>query len=313
MNMQQLRYAVEVAKTGSISKAAENLYMGQPNLSKAIKELEGELNYPIFTRTTKGATLTPKGQEFLRHAKSILAKYEEIEAIGQTDAEKQSFHVSVPRSSYIAEAFTDFVGGLSMEKDLDLDFMETNSVSAIRHVADGDSHLGIIRYDAANEPYFLNQLVEKRLAHRELWAFEYLLLMSERHPLAEKAQVDRDDLLNHIEIRYGDLSVPYRGEALKKPGEAGGKIIYVYERGSQFDLLNRVPRTYMWVSPMPADLLARNALVQRPCPGGALFKDVLIWPKGHKFTPLEKAFVKQVDATVERAGGGPSGKKGAKK
>ncbi|MDE7194471.1 MAG: LysR family transcriptional regulator, partial [Oscillospiraceae bacterium] len=81
MNILHLKYAVEVEKTRSISKAAENLYMGQPNLSRAIKELEESLGITVFKRTTKGISITPDGEEFLRRARRIVSQVEEMEDI----------------------------------------------------------------------------------------------------------------------------------------------------------------------------------------------------------------------------------------
>ena len=72
MNIVHLKYAVEIARTGSLNKAAENLYMAQPNLSRAIKELEADLGIAIFERSSRGMVATPDGEEFLRYAKKIL-------------------------------------------------------------------------------------------------------------------------------------------------------------------------------------------------------------------------------------------------
>ena len=81
MNILYLKYAVEVAKTKSISRAAENLYMGQPNLSRAIKELEESLGITIFARSPQGVKTTPEGEEFLSYAKNILRQIDEVEAV----------------------------------------------------------------------------------------------------------------------------------------------------------------------------------------------------------------------------------------
>lgn len=75
MNLLYLKYAVEVARTTSITKAAEALYMGQPNLSRAIKDLEEELGIKIFKRTSKGIVPTEEGEEFLGYARSILSRW----------------------------------------------------------------------------------------------------------------------------------------------------------------------------------------------------------------------------------------------
>jgi DNA-binding transcriptional LysR family regulator len=117
MNLLHLKYAVEVDKTRSINKAAENLYMGQPNLSRAIKELEESLGITIFKRTSKGITPTPKGEEFLEYAKNILAQVDEMEALyNKKKKGKQEFNISVPRASYISLAFCAFVNTLDQAR-----------------------------------------------------------------------------------------------------------------------------------------------------------------------------------------------------
>ena len=109
MNILHLKYATEIAKTKSISKAAENLFMGQPNLSRAIKELEEHIGITIFKRTSKGISVTDDGEEFLRYARRIIAQVEQVEDIYINGKRKvQQFSLSVPRAAYICEAFADF-------------------------------------------------------------------------------------------------------------------------------------------------------------------------------------------------------------
>jgi DNA-binding transcriptional LysR family regulator len=127
MNIQYLKYAVEVARTGSITQAADNLYMGQPNLSKAIKELEASFAITIFKRTAKGVIPTKKGREFLIYARNILAQIEEMESLFKPEpAGRQHFTIVVPRASYIAHAFTGFIATLDLEREIDVNFKETN-------------------------------------------------------------------------------------------------------------------------------------------------------------------------------------------
>ena len=98
-NILHLKYAVEIEKTGSITKAAENLYMGQPNLSRAIRELEESLGITIFMRSSRGVVPTEQGREFLNYARNILAQVEEMENLyGKTGANRQRFAISVPRA-----------------------------------------------------------------------------------------------------------------------------------------------------------------------------------------------------------------------
>jgi DNA-binding transcriptional LysR family regulator len=118
MNTQHLKYAIEVERTCSITQAAENLYMGQPSLSKAIKDLEDSLGYTIFERTSKGVTPTQKGIEFLSYARNILNQIEKMEALSDTAGKNtQCFNLSIPRGSYIADAVTKFVSELDVSKE----------------------------------------------------------------------------------------------------------------------------------------------------------------------------------------------------
>jgi Transcriptional regulator len=299
MNISHLKYIVEVEKAGSISKAAENLYMGQPNLSKAIKELEQTLNIAIFRRTSKGTELTHKGREFLGYAKNILKQYEEMEALGSEQEQfRQELRISVPRASYVVSSFTDFILTLDMDKPLHADFFETNALRAIRNVADGLSDFGIIRCREEYQEYFHSMLKGYSLDWRDILHFSYQLIMQQNHPLATLDLIPYAALQPYIEIIHGDTNMQHTSSErveTERGHTPGDKKIYVYERGSQFDLLSRVSQTYMWVSPMPQDLLDRNGLVQRSCEDSPAFKDILIFSHRHRFTSLEKKFLAQVE------------------
>ncbi len=299
MNTLYFKYAVEVERLGSITQAADNLYMAQPNLSKAIKELEDTLGISIFKRTSKGVIPTQKGAEFLICAKSILAQIDKMESLNDPhDLNRQCVKISIPHGSYIANGFTKFVQELDPNKEIDINIKETNSMEAINNILYDKFDLGIIRYQTFYENYFLDYLADKEFCYDHIWEFEYLAVMSKYHPLASLKKIHFKDLNQYIEIIHGDISVPYitAGEA-KKTEEASRskKRIYVYERCTQFDLLTHIPVTYMWVSPIPEELLDRYGLVLRRCPmSNHQYKDVLIYPKGYKFTSLDKKLVNKL-------------------
>lgn len=296
MNISHLKYAVEVEKARSISQAAENLYMGQPNLSKAIRELEDDLGITIFKRTSKGVIPTQKGEEFLGYAKSILMQIEEMEALyDSSEHEWLRLSIAAPRASYVTQAFVRLCDSLREEKELEINFKETNTTEAVSLVADRECSLGVIRYCSTYERYFVSLLTGKNLQYHVLWEFEPLLLLSEKHPLAQKERIREEDLLPYIELTHGDFSVPFLSvaEARRVPREHPHKKICIYERGSQFDLLNSLPETYMWVSPVPEDTLRRWQLVQRrlvsDCPRTC--RDVVIYTQGHRLTSPERLFI----------------------
>ncbi len=300
MNLLHLKYAVEVEKTRSITKAAKNLYMGQPNLSRAIKDLEETLGIAIFNRTSKGIIPSEQGEEFLVYAKSILQQIDEIESLYNTSHnEKQEFSISIPRASYISYAFSKMVSSLYLTKGIAFKFNETNNMQAINNIFQNNYNLGIIRYQEDNEQYFQNLIKKKNLKSKVLWEFEFLLLMSSEHPLATKSNITFKDVSNYIEITHCDNNIPLLPLSdvtnLDLP-ELCEKRIYVFERGSQFDLLCDVPTTYMWVSPIPPEIIRRYSLVQRKCKDSKqIYKDVLVWRKNYHFSETDENFLKELE------------------
>ena len=301
MNLLQLKYIVEVEKTQSITRAADNLYMGQPNLSRSIRELEDTLGFSIFRRTSKGMIPTQEGEEVLFRAKKVLSQIEAIEDIGKQDyAGRQVFSISVPRVSYISHAFTSFVSDSDLNSSMEFDYQETNSMQAIENVLDKTNNLAIIRYRAPHENSFISLFKEKDLDYELISEFTHKVLMSERHPLATKEKLGFSDLKGYIELIHGDPSLPAVSPIQAKQmeiSESGNKKIYLYERGGQFDLLCAVPLTYMWVSPIPLVMLKRQGLVMKDCGktnASWIYKDVLIHRKNHRLTDLDKRFIDEV-------------------
>lgn len=306
MNLLHLKYAVEVEKTGSITQAAENLFMGQPNLSKAIKELEASLGMLIFKRTSKGVVATPKGAEFLEKARAILSQMDALEAQYRPDQEDRvGLSVCIPRASYIAYAFANFVKRLDSGKSIDINFRETSSVETVHSVARGEFDIGIVRYSMQYEKYFMNLLVEKNLQYETICSFEKVVLLNHSHPLAGQETVTEQDLVPYIEIAHGDHAVPYLSFSEMKEEEPplGVRTIRIYERGSQFCLLKRVPDTYMWVSPLPDEVLDRHGLVQRRCIGAnRAHRDLLVYQKDRRLSAYEKGFLLEVASVRDGLG-----------
>jgi DNA-binding transcriptional LysR family regulator len=270
--------------------------MAQPNLSKAIKEMESAVGFDIFERKSNGIVPTPKGILFLGYARKILEEMEQISKLTDTgNPGRQDFSISMPRGSYIAAGFTKFATELDFDREISVNVQETNSLQTMDNVIDNKFNLGIIRYQTIHENYYFDYLTDKRLERDQIWEFEYLVLMSEHHPLAMDDEVRFDSLKSYIEIVHGDTVVPYLNAAEPRfPSleAAPAKRIYLYERFNQFDLLVNLPVTYMWVSPIPDKLLKRYGLVQRKCVFlNNHYRDALIYRRGYVFTDLDKKFV----------------------
>lgn len=298
MNILHMKYAVEVARVGSLSKAAENLILAQPNLSRAIKSLEAEIGIRIFDRTTKGMTLTPDGEEFIGYAEEILNHINQVDMIYKTGgAKRQKFSISVPRACYISEAFAEFSKAIP-DRAVDIFYKETNSQRTISNILNSDYKLGIIRYAENHDKQFKDMLEEKGLQYEMIAEFSYLLIMSKESPLAAKEHITFDDLAGYIRIAHADPYVPSLSAAKVVREELPDNVkrcIYIFERASQFELLSKNNQTFMWVSPAPQDILDKYGLIQKKCDSNTkIYKDILIYKKGYKFTELDKKFVTEL-------------------
>ncbi len=298
MNILHMKYAVEVARVGSLNKAAETLLIAQPNISRSIKELEADLGITIFDRSSKGMFLTPEGEIFIGYAKNILNQIEQVEDIYKNGAaKKQKFSISVPRACYISEAFAQFSKTLSVEP-AEIFYKETNSQRTINNILNHDYKLGIIRYAENYDKYFKAMLEEKGLSYEMVTEFSYSLIMSADSPLSGLDEITFDDLMNYIEIAHADPyvpSLPLSKVVKEELPDNIGRRIFIFERASQFDLLTENPDTFMWVSPAPQKVLDRYNLVQRKCVDNKkVYKDVLIYKNGYKLTKLDKMFITEL-------------------
>ena len=290
-----MKYAVEVAKSGSLNKASEILLIAQPNLSRSIKELEYDLGIVIFDRTSRGMILTPEGEEFINFAKGILSQIDQVEKYYKDNsARKQKFSISVPRACYISEAFAEFSKSLTKEP-AEIFYKETNSQRTIRNILENNYNLGIIRYAENYDKYFKDMLEEKDIGYEMVTEFRYHLLMSTESPLAQKDHIMFEDLKGLIEIAHADPYVPSMSLSKVMKEELPDNIdrrIFIYERGSQFDLLSKNPETFMWVSLVPDSVLERYRLTEKVCVDNTkIYKDVLVYRNGYKLSMLDKQFI----------------------
>ncbi len=307
MNLLHMKYAVEVAKVGSLGVASRNLLIAVPNISRSIKELESDLGIIIFERTSKGMNLTPEGEEFINYAKGILSQIEQVEKFYKEGApDKQKFSISVPRACYISEAFSEFSKTLD-GKPAEIFYKETNSQRTIHNMVNHDYKLGIIRYAENYDKYFKAMLDEKGMCYELITEFSYSLVMSKNNPLADKKSITFEDLRGFIEIAHADPYVPSMPISKVVKEELPNNIerrIFIFERASQFDLLEKNPETFMWVSPVPQNLLDKYGLIQKKCEQNKkVYKDVLIYRNGYKLSALDKRFIEEVSKAKEKMNG----------
>ena len=295
MNILHVKYAVEVARLGSLNKAAEALMIAQPNLSRSIKELEADLGITIFQRSAKGMVLTPDGEDFIDNARDVMRRIDKMEqSYRDGSRKKRKFSVSAPRACYISDAMTEFSKQIG-DAPVEIYYKETNSKRTIKKLLEHEFKLGIIRYADTYDKYYKTMLEEKGLTYELVAEFSYVLLMSRDHPLAEKETIAYEDLASYIEIAHADPYVPTLSMSKAFREELPDNIaqrIFVFERASQYELLAENLRTFMWVSPASQKILDRYGLVMRTCEGNRrVYKDLLVYHKGYKLTKLDRDFI----------------------
>lgn len=295
MNFLHLKYAITVAETGSISKAAEKLYVAQPNVSRAIKELESDLNITIFERNSKGMIVTPEGEQLIHYAKRILRQIDDMEKIFKYQKKKNVFSISVPRASYISDAFVEFSKCLNNIDNAEVYYKETNAYRVINNVINEEYNLGILRYYINHDRYFKDIIEKKELKCELINQFKYVLIFNKNSALAENKEIHYSDLKDFIEIAHGDPYVPSlsTNELVKTElSEEVSRRIFVFERASQFELLANNDETFMWVSPVSKRLLDRYGLVQKECIDNTKeYKDLLIYRSNYKLSKLDQEFI----------------------
>ena len=297
MNLLHLKYLISIAENGSINRAAEELHVAQPNLSRVVREMEADLGILFFRRSSRGMLLTPDGEMFVSQARKILEQIDEMESLyKEKKAGKLRFSISVPRASYISDAFAAFSGTLGKE-DAEVFYNETNALQAVKNILEVGYNLGIIRYSAGYDRYFRQMMTEKGLKGEIVAEFRYVLVMRDDCALAKMETIRFSDLQRFIQIAHADPYVPSLPLAAVKSEELPQtpRRIFVFERGSQMDLLTGNPETFMWVSPLPERLLRQLHLVQRECEENRrLYRDMLIHRQDYRLTELDKRFITEL-------------------
>ncbi len=216
MTLQQLRYVSVIAKTGSMNEAAKRLFVSQPSLSGAIKELENELNISIFIRNTKGVILTPEGEDFLVYARQVLNQVELLEEKFLDGGNvKKKFGVSTQHYSFAVKAFVEMVKGFDMS-EYEFAIRETRTYDIIRDVSSGKSEIGILYINDFNEKVLNKLFKEYQLEFHKLFQCKGYVYMWKGHPLANSKKIYMNELIEYpcLSFEQGDNNSFYFAEEI---------------------------------------------------------------------------------------------------
>ena len=238
MTLQQLRYVTMVAETGTITEAANRLYISQPSLTNAIHELEKEMNIVIFNRTNKGISLSREGEDFLGYARQILeqAAILEDKYKGNGGGKKQ-YCVSTQHYSFAVNAFVDLIKEYGQD-EYDFSLRETQTYEIIEDVARLRSEIGILFLNDFNEAVINKILKSYDLEFHQLYVAKPHVFISRKHPLAGKDRIINEELEEYpyLSFEQGEHNSFYFSEEVFAAVERK-KNIRVRDRATLFNLL----------------------------------------------------------------------------
>ena len=238
MTLTQMNYIITISETGSLNKAAEALYISQPSLTNAVKELEKELGIIIFNRSGRGVTLTNDGTEFLMYARQIYGQYESVvEKYSEGGSYKKKFGVSTQHYSFTSSAFVELVraqGGQSYEFVL-REGKTYDTIMDVRHLR---SEMGVIYLCSFNEAVIRKTLRESNLVFSELFSARPHIFIGRNNPLAGRKSVSMKDLesLPCLTYEQGDQNSFYFSEEILSTLNHE-KSIKVTDKGTIIDLM----------------------------------------------------------------------------
>lgn len=238
MTLQQLRYVIAVAETGTITEAANRLYISQPSLTNAIHELEKEMNVVIFNRTNKGITLSKEGEDFLGYARQVLEQAAILEdRYKGSGGGKKQFCVSTQHYSFAVNAFVDLIKTYGQE-EYDFSLRETQTYEIIEDVAKMKSEIGILFQNDFNEAVIGKLLKSHDLEFHLLFVAKPHVFISRKHPLAGKDVITNEELEQYpyLSFEQGEHNSFYFSEEIFSPSERK-KNIRVRDRATLFNLL----------------------------------------------------------------------------
>ena len=302
MTFQQLIYVAEIAKRGSINKAAHALGLSQSGISSAVRELEEELGIQFFRRSNRGVEFTPEGDEFLSYALSLLEQKQRIEALygpGRDEAAPARFSVSTQRYPFTEDAFLRMLQGAE-EGRYRFSIKETGMDAVIDDVYDHRSDIGVIFLTELTERMIRRLLDARELSFHEVASVPPCIYVRRDHPLAGREAVEEADLTGYPYVSFehaqgvaADFSEEYPGMSLKRPD----RWIHVNNRATMMNVLAKTD-AYTTGSGLLVESFISQAVVTVPLMGKRPVRIGWIVPRGRRLSPRTERFVRLLEASV---------------
>lgn len=291
MTLQQLKYVITISKSGSMHTAADELFITQPNLSKAIKDLETEMGITIFNRTNKGVLLTDDGTKFLSYARQVVEQANLLEDIYKNkESIKRIFAISSQHYGFVVNAFVKLVETLG--KDIyEFSLRECKTYDVINDVKDGRSELGVIYFSRFNSEIMKKVISANGLSYEFLFEAKPHVLLSKNHPLASKERLTLDDLDAYPRLSYDQgLNNSFYYSEEPHALESVSKAIVVSDRATLFNILIGL-NGYTISSGMISSSLDGNNIISIPLETDEVMDLVYIYDSDKPMKEITKQYL----------------------
>ena len=238
MTLTQLKYAITVAHARSMNEAARRLFISQPSLSSAIKELETEIGIDLFRRTNRGVSVTPEGEEFIGYARQVVEQYQLIESkYVEKENQKKKFSVSMQHYTFAVNAFVELVRQYGMD-EYEFAVHETKTHEVIEDVRNGKSEIGILYLNDFNRKVLEKIFAESAIEFHPLLECNVYVYMSNTHPLAKKESISLEELKDYpcLSFDQGEYNSFYYAEEVLSTYEYK-QLIKANDRATMLNLM----------------------------------------------------------------------------
>lgn len=238
MTLQQLRYIITIAETGSMNKAAELLYVSQPNLTAAVKDLEREFGFAIFNRSGRGVTLTGDGMELISYARQVCAQVDALsDRFLRPGGRKKRFGVSTQHYSFAVQAFARMVKAYDTAT-YDFALRETRTQDVIRDVASLASEIGILYLSDFNRAVLVKLFASSGVEFHPLAKCRAYVYLSRTHPLADRPAITFAELTDYpcLSFEQGGSASFYFAEEILTTREYP-RTIHTTDRATNLNLM----------------------------------------------------------------------------
>ena len=291
MTLQQLRYVIEIVNCGSMNAAAEKLYVTQPSLSNAVKELEKELGIEIFLRSNRGISLSAEGAEFLGYARQVVEQAELLEQ-RYTDKKpsRRLFSVSTQHYAFSVNAFVNLIRDYN-QNEYEFTLRETQTHDIIEDVKNLRSEIGVLYLNDFNEKVLIRILRESNLGFHPLFEAKPHVFVSNAHPLSGNASVRLEELTPYpcLSFEQGVYNSFYYSEEILST-VYHPKSILVSDRATLFNLLIGLNGYTISTGILSEDLNGRN-IISIPLVSDEVIRVGYIAQKGMGLSAMAEAYI----------------------